>query len=64
MFAELLLVGRSQERKKTLQKNTETINSIQGHVKMLTLLSVDLQEARNLKPALIIFQRRILKYIY
>ena len=55
MFAELLLVDRSQERKRKLSRRiTEIINSdsrTREDVDTL-FLSVDLQEARNLKPAL------------
>jgi len=55
MFAELLLVGRSQERKRKLSRRiTETINSDTRTREDVDtfFLSVDLQEARNLKPAL------------
>jgi len=55
MFAELLLVDRSQERKRKLSRRiTETINSDSRTREDVDtfFLSVDLQEARNLKPAL------------
>jgi hypothetical protein len=55
MFAELLLVDRSQERKRKLSRRiTENINSdLRTREDVDTFfLSVDLQEARNLKPAL------------
>ncbi len=55
MFAELLLVDRSQERKRKLSRRiTETINSDSRAREDVDtfFLSVDLQEARNLKPAL------------
>ncbi len=55
MFAELLLVDRSQERKRKLSRRiTETMNSDSRTREDVDtfFLSVDLQEARNLKPAL------------
>ena len=55
MFAELLLVDRSQERKRKLSRRiTENINSDSRTREDVDtfFLSVDLQEARNLKPAL------------
>ena len=55
LFAELLLVDRSQERKRKLSRRiTETINSDSRTREDVDtfFLSVDLQEARNLKPAL------------
>ncbi len=55
MFAELLLVGRSQERKRKLSRRIkETINSDSRTREDVDtfFLSVDLQEARILKPAL------------
>jgi len=55
MFAELLLVDRSQERKRKLSRRiTENINSDTRTREDVDtfFLSVDLQEARNLKPAL------------
>tara|TARA_Y100000766_G_scaffold239870_1_gene217070 strand:- start:2424 stop:3554 length:1131 start_codon:yes stop_codon:yes gene_type:complete len=55
MFADLLLVGRSQERKRKLSRRiTETMKSDSRTREDVDtfFLSVDLQEARNLKPAL------------